>query len=162
SPFANISSVPNADFRNGNFAASSTPILEPGTKTPFPGNTIFPDMIDPAARKIMSVLPAANSPGTADPTNSRSESNLAEVGSSHPSSFNFTTRIDENISDNDRMFGTLTHYNAKSPLQPTIPGPLESSVGPGVTTGYQATLGYTHTFSPTLFIAARMGFWRNN
>ena len=119
-------------------------------------------MMDPAAKKILSVLPSANSPGTSDPTNSRNVSNLAEVGSSHPSSFKFTTRVDENITNNDRMFGTLTHFNATSPLQPTIPGPLDSSVGPGVTTGYQATIGYTHTFSPTLFIAARMRFWRTN
>jgi outer membrane receptor protein involved in Fe transport len=161
-PFANISSVPGAAFRSGDFSTSSTPILEPGTKTPFPNNKISASMLDSAAAKIMSVLPSPNSPGTADPTNARSISNLAEVGSSHPSSFNFTTRIDENITDNDRMFGTLTHYNSKSPLQPSVPGPLENSVGPGVTTGYQATIGYTHTFSPTLFIAARMGFWRNN
>jgi len=162
SPFANISNVPSAAFRSGDFSTSSTPIINPVTKTQFQNNVILPGMIDPAAKKILSVLPSSNSPGTADPTNSRNVSNLAEVGSSHPSSFNFTTRMDENITDNDRMFGTLTHYNSKSPLQPTLPGPLESSVGPGVTTGYQATLGYTHTFSPTLFIAARMGFWRNN
>jgi hypothetical protein len=162
SPFANISSVPSAAFRNGDFSASSTPIINPVTKAQFQNNVITPDMIDPAAKKILGVLPSANSPGTSDPTNSRNVSNLAEVGSSHPSSFNFTTRVDENITNNDRMFGTLTHFNAISPLQPTIPGPLDSSVGPGVTTGYQATIGYTHTFSPTLFIAARMGFWRNN
>ena len=162
SPFAHIATVPSAAFRSGDFSTSSTPILAPGTKTPFQNNMIPASMIDAAAAKIMGVLPSPDSPGTPDPTNSRNISNLAEVGSSHPSSFNFTTRIDENITDNDRMFGTLTHYNSKSPLQPTIPGPLETSVGPGVTTGYQATLGYTHTFSPTLFIAARMGFWRNN
>ncbi|MEO7144121.1 MAG: TonB-dependent receptor, partial [Bryobacteraceae bacterium] len=64
--------------------------------------------------------------------------------------------------DRVRLFGTLTHYNSASPLQTTIPGPLESSVGPDMSTGYQAALGYTHTWTPTFYTDARMGFFRNN
>jgi len=76
SPFANISSVPSAAFRSGDFSASSVPILQPGTNTPFPGNKIPANLIDSAAAKIMGVLPAANSPGTPDLANGRASNNL--------------------------------------------------------------------------------------
>ena len=161
-PYNNISSVPGAAFRSGNFSASAVPILQPGAKTPFPGNIIPSNLIDPAAARILGVLPAVNSPGSPDLTNGRTVNNLVEVGSTKPGSNNLTTRIDENISARDRLFGTLTHFNATSPNQPVIPGPLENSVGPGATTGYQTAIGYTRTWSPTFVTEARMGFWRNN
>jgi hypothetical protein len=162
SPYANIASVPGAAFRSGDFSAAPILLYQPGTNTPFPGNRIPANLIDPAAAKILGVLPTANSPGNPDPTNGRVTNNLVEVGSTKPGSNAVTTRIDENITDRARVFGTLTHFNAQSPTQPMIPGPLESATGPSATTGYQATLGYTHTWSPTFFTEARMGFWRNN
>lgn len=162
SPYFNTSSVPGATFRSGDFSASPVPIYQPGTATPFPGNQIPASQIDPAAAKILGVLPSPNSPGTFDATNGLAVNDLVEIGSTKPGSNNFTTRIDENISEKDRLFGSLTHYNSQSPTQPVIPGPLENTTGPSVTTGYQATIGYTHTFSPTLFIDGRMSYWRNN
>jgi hypothetical protein len=162
SPYANISSVPSAAFRTGNFSTSAVPVYSPASKAPFPGNVIPASLIDPAAAKILGVLPGANSPGSPDVANGLAVNNLVEVGSSKPGSNATTTRIDENLNESNRLFGTLTHYSAVSPLQPTIPGPLENSVGPGVTSGYQAALGLTHTFSPTMFMEARMGFWRND
>ncbi len=162
SPYANISSVPGAAFRSGDFSASSVPVVQPGTTTPFPGNRIPANLIDAAAAKIMGVLPAANSPGTPDPANGRAVTNLVSVGSTKPGSNATTTRIDENVSDRIRLFGTLTHFRATSPGQPTFPGPLDSSTGPGTTTGYQTTIGYTHTWTPTFFTEMRFGFWRNN
>jgi hypothetical protein len=162
SPYFNPSNVPSAAFRTGDFSTSKVLVYDPRTNAPFSGNKIPVDRIDAAAVKILGVLPAPNSPGTVDAANGRSINDLVEIGSSKPSNNSFMTRIDENISDQDRLFGVLTHYNNQSPLQPIIPGPLENAVGPGVTTGYQAILGYTHTFTPTLLIEARMGFWRNN
>ena len=162
SPYFNTSSVPSAAFRSGNFSASPIPVNQPGTTTPFPGNQIPASLIDPAAAKIMSVLPMPNSPGTFNAANGLAVNDLAEIGSSKPGSNNFTTRIDENLSDKDRLFGSLTHYNSQSPTQPVIPGPLENTTGPSVTTGYQGTIGYTHTFSPTLVMEGRMSYWRNN
>ena len=162
SPYFNTSSVPSATFRGGDFSASPIPVDQPGTSTPFPGNKIPTSLIDPAAAKIMGVLPLPDSPGTFSAANGLALNDLAEIGSSKPGSNNFTTRIDENLSENDRLFGSLTHYNSQSPTQPVIPGPLENTTGPSTTTGYQATIGYTHTFSPTLLVDGRMSYWRNN
>ena len=161
-PYFNTSSVPSAEFRGGDFSASKVLVFDPTTRTPFAGNRIPADRIDPASKKILGVLPLPNSPGSFDAANGLAVNNLVEIGSTKPSNNITTTRIDENISQNDRIFGTLTHYRNQSPGQPKIPGPLENNTGLSVTTGYQATIGYTHTFTPTLFLEARMGFWRNN
>lgn len=161
-PYAHISSVPSDAFRTGDFSASPVTVYQPGTNTPFPNNKIPANLIDPAAAKIMGVLPTANSPGSGDAADGRSVNNLVETGSSAPSTNTTVTRIDENISDRIRIFGELTHFNNTNPLQPGIPGPLENQVGTGLTTGYQAMLGYSHTWTPTFFTEARLGYWRNN
>jgi hypothetical protein len=161
-PFDNIRSVPDAAFRGGDFSSSPVPVYAPGTSTPFPNNTIPASLINSAAAKILSVLPGADSPGVLDTINGRFTNNLVEAGSSHPSSNSETARIDENLTAKDRLYGTFTHFASASPLQPSVPGPLENSVGPGTTTVFQTTVDLTHTFSPTLVMEARMGFWRNN
>src|SRR5215472_15464314 len=162
SPFANISSVPSAAFRTGDFSGSPILVYQPGSNAPFPGNKIPANMVDPAAAKILGVLPTPNSPGSPDTVNGCCLNNLVEVGSSKPFNNTYTTRIDENITNNTRMFGTFTHFGATSPYQPFVPGPLESTTGPSVTTGYQATIGLTRTWTPTFFTEARIGYWRNN
>src|SRR5258708_5014940 len=141
SPYFNTSTVPSAAFRSGDFSGSKVLVYDPRTNAQFQGNKIPSDRIDPAAAKILGVLPSPNSPGTLDATNGLAVNDLVVIGSSKPANNSFTTRIDENISDRDRIFGTLTHFKNQSPAQPKIPGPLENNTGPGTTTGYQATLG---------------------
>jgi hypothetical protein len=166
SPYANTSSVPSAAFRSGDFSASPIPVLQPGTKIPFPDNVIPASLIDPAPSKILAVLSGANSPGSPDLADGHTVNNLVEVGSSKPGSTDFTTRIDENLSAKDRLFGTLTHYNdalqRAIPAPADHPGPLENAAGPGVTSGYQAAIGYTRAWTFTLVLEARVGFWRNH
>jgi hypothetical protein len=162
SPYFNTSTVPSAEFRSGDFSASKVPVYDPRTNAPFPGNKIPSDRIDPAGAKILRVLPAPDSPGSFDAANGLAINNLVEIGSSKPANNSITTRIDENVTQKDRLFGSLTWFKNNSPAQPAIPGPLENNVGDGVTTGCQATIGYTRTWTPTFFIEARMGYWRNN
>src|SRR5215467_1968452 len=162
SPYFNTSTVPDAAFRSGNFSGARVPVFDPSTNTAFDGNIIPVGRFDTAAAKILSALPLPNSPGSFDASTGVTVNNLVEIGSTKPSNNSYTGRIDENLSDKDRMFGVLTHFNNQSPAQPKIPGPLENNVGPGVTTGYQVIIGYTHTFSSTLLLDARMGYWRND
>ena len=162
SPYSNVSSVPSTQFRTGNFSASPVPVIDPLTGAQFPNNTIPTSRIDPAAARILGVLPTANSPGTFNAANGLAVNNLVEVGSTKPSTNNLTARVDHNFSETDRVYVTFTHFNANSPFAPVIPGPLENTVGPSNTTGYQVALTYQHTFTPTFFTEFRMGFWRNN
>src|SRR5215472_10991849 len=114
-PYFNTVTVPDATFRSGDFSGSKVIVYQPGTSIPFQGNKIPDSMIDSAARKILGVLPLPNSPGSPDTANGRAINNLVEIGSTKPSNNTTTTRIDENVSTNDRLFGTLTHYNNQSP-----------------------------------------------
>src|SRR5262249_26580698 len=118
SPYFNTTTVPDAAFRSGDFSASKVVLVDPQTGAPFPGNKVPAGRIDPAAAKILGVLPSPNSPGSFDAANGRAVNNHVSIGSSKPSNNTITTRIDENISEKDRLFGNLTHYSNQSPLQP--------------------------------------------
>src|SRR5215467_5724331 len=129
SPYFNTSTVPSAALRSGDFSASKIVVIDPRVGTPFPGNKIPVSLIDPAAAKILSVLPMPNSPGSFDAANGRLVNNHVSIGSSKPSNNTITARVDENISEKDRLFGNLTHYHNESPVQPILPGSLENATG---------------------------------
>ncbi len=163
SAYSNLSSVPYGAYAAGNFSASPTVVDNPTTKAPFPNNTIPTSLLDPAALKILSLVPAPNTGGTLNKTDNIATNNFDSVGSSHPTTNTGVARIDENISERTRVFVTFVHFNNYSPIQPTFPGSvLDSSVGPTETTGYESTLGVTQTWSPTFITEFRFGFFRNN
>jgi hypothetical protein len=163
SPYSITSTVPSGAYATGNFSASPTVVYDPVTKQPFPGNIISADRIDPAALKILGLVPAANSGGTLNRADNIATNNYVSIGSSHPTTNTGMFRLDESISDRVRVFATFVHYNNYSPIQPTLPGSvLENSVGDSQTTGYETTLGLTQTWSPTFLTDFRFGFFRNN
>ncbi len=163
SPYNITSTVPYGAYAAGNFSASPTPVYDPGTKAPFPGNVIPPTLIDPAAQKILGLIPAPNSPGTADKTDNLQTNNFVSVGSSHPALNTGVMRLDEAPTNTLRLFGTFVHYNGYSPIQPVFPGsPLENAVGSSETTGYESTLGLTKIWSSTFVSEFRFGLFRNN
>jgi hypothetical protein len=157
------STVPYGPYATGNFATSPTLVYDPSTKAPFPGNAVPPNLIDPAALKILGLVPAPNSPGTMNKTDNITTNNFVSIGSSHPTTNTGMARLDETATDAIRLFGTFVHYNNYSPIQPTYPGsPLENSVGNSETTGYESTSGLTKIWSPTFITEVRFGFFRNN
>ena len=163
SPYNLTSTVPYGAYATGNFSASPTMVYDPSTKAPFPGNMIPPGLIDPAALKILGLVPAPNSPGTINKTDKIVTNNFVSIGSSHPTTNTGMARLDETATNSLRLFGTFVHYNNYSPIQPTYPGsPLENSVGNTETTGYESTAGLTKIWSPTFITEIRFGFFRNN
>jgi hypothetical protein len=162
SPFSNTVSVPSGAYTTGDFSASKTQVYDPSTGKQFAGNIIPTRLINPAATKILSLLPAPNSGGTYDSADNLYKNNFVNVGSSHPTNNTGVARIDQSISDKTRLFWTFVHFNNFSPIQPGVPGPLDDSTGDSQTTGYESTLGLTQTWSPTLISEFRFGFFRNN
>ncbi len=63
SPFA---SVPTDLMRQGNFSEVSTPIKNPATGQPFPGNIIPQSMLSPTSIDLLQYYPNANRAGTAN------------------------------------------------------------------------------------------------
>jgi hypothetical protein len=53
--------VPTAAERSGDFSSRATPLLDPATRTAFPGNRIPASRLNPTAQRILSTfIPAAN------------------------------------------------------------------------------------------------------
>ena len=161
-PSTAISTVPDLAFRTGDFSASPVPVIDPLTGQPFPGNRIPAGRIDPAAQKILGLLPQPNSPGTVDAPNGRRVSNYVADQTVVPSEDEVTARLDHQAGSGTRLFGRFTYYQIKQPLFSSIPGPLDPALGPGRTPGYQVSLGWTQTWSPTLLMEVNLGYMRDN
>jgi hypothetical protein len=120
-------------------------------------------MINPAALKILSLLPKPNSSGTLNKADNILINNYVSVGASHPETNTGLARFDESISTKTRLFGTFFHFNSFSPTTPAFPGsPLENQVGGSQTTGYESTVGLTQVWNSSLITEFRFGFFRNN
>jgi hypothetical protein len=161
-PSTAISTIPDQAFRTGDFSASPVPVIDPLTGRPFPGNRIPASRIDPAAARIMALLPGPNAPGTVDAPNGRRVSNYIADQTVVPTEDELTARVDHNAGTRTRLFARFTYYNLKQPLFSTIPGPLDPALGPGHTPGYQLSLGWTQAWSPTLLMDVNLGYMREN
>lgn len=161
-PFTQTATIPDSSYRNGDFSASSVPVIDPLSGQSFAGNRIPASRIDSAAAKFLSYLPTPNSPGSADAAASRSINNYINAGSNHPGNKEITARLDHNLGSQARVYGRVTHYRNFDPGTPDLPGPLNFQVGDSFTTGYQTSLGYTHTWRPTLISELNFGFMRDN
>jgi len=162
SPYSTTSSIPYGAYAAGNFSASPTLVYSPTARTPYPGNIIPTNLLNPAALKILGLLPGPDSPGTLNTTDNIATNNYVSIGSSHPTNNTGMARIDETISDHTRLFVTFVHFNDYSPTAPALPGVLDSAVGDSATTGYETTIGLTQTWSPTFITDIRFGYFRNN
>jgi hypothetical protein len=161
-PFDNLSTVAPLAFRQGDFSASPVPVNDPLGNTQFPGNRIPASRLDPAAQRVLSLLPAPNSPGSPDAANGRVLNNYLNAGSTQVVDNQYTFRGDHAVSDKARFFSRFSMYKVTSPSAPILPGPLDTRVGDSVTTGYQLSTSWTHIWSPYLITEGWLGFQRNN
>lgn len=193
-PGTPVSTVPDARYRSGDFSPilANSVTLPNGTRTDgflrdprinapcgivggeavrtgcFPGNRIPESRFDPAARRIIPLLPLPNTPGNADTVNGRQTNNFVNPQSTPQDRNEITTRIDHNaFGGNTRIFGRLTRYKIDdfSTNVVAIPGildPVASGESPTYITGYQVALGVTQTISPSLIIEGTFGFLRAN
>ena len=135
-----------------------TGLMTTGTgyvRNPFPGNVIPASRLDPNAIKLLELYPLPNLPGifnnyAADPV----LSNDSDA---------FDTRIDQDFSDRDQMFGRYSF--ARTPQ--FFPGPFTgfadgspNTPGSGLNRSQNVMLSETHTFSPSLINEARIGYSR--
>jgi hypothetical protein len=116
-PAAQLSSVPTAAMRTGDFShlvdAQGRPIIvyDPATghdvngvwtRNPFPNNIIPPERIDPVAKAIMQYYPAANCTTAGNPD---WQNNLCYNEHFNKDQFwNWVGKVDQNFGAKDRMF----------------------------------------------------------
>lgn len=108
------------------------------------------------------LLPAPNQTGIPDTVNGRVLNNYLSAGSNGTVDNQFTLRGDHSIGGAARLSGRWTRFSVTNPSGPIIPGPLDSRVGDSLTTGNQASLSWTHIWSPSIITEGFAGFQRNN
>lgn len=161
-----ILDVPPDDFRQGNFARYNNIIYDPSARmtgsagtvisTPFAGNLIPRDRINPTSAAIASLVPQAN------------------FGASGSQSRNFfrqrpnqyrgdrgDLRLDYRVSSANSMYVRYSLWNQRQP----IPGGFEGFIGGGsnrIDFSRHAVINDTHVFSPTVVNEFRFGFIRHN
>lgn len=130
--------VPTQAELNGDFSSVATPIIDPSTGQPFPGNIIPSSRISQAAKVFNRYIPAPN-------TSSASGINYTTSPSTQRNDDQFTVRIDANLGSRDTMVGEEIWYNSSL----TTPGlaPLMGSTIPY--RGQVFALHETHSISPT-------------
>lgn len=158
--------VPIAAFRNGDFSSVSTVIYDPSangqtpaaSRTPFAGNVIPQNRINPVARAILARLPLPNLPG--------STNNYASTGTFLQNRNSFDIKINQNFTESTTAFVRYSFFqSATSDLPsfgalggPSVSGISTASSGPGRNQSVSANL--THVFSPRLITEFRVGYVR--
>jgi hypothetical protein len=98
--------VPHPADREGNFSnRRDVNVLDPASRQPFPGNIIPISRQDPIARELVKFYPLPNVAGS-DITRAPRD-NFARNGVDLTDIDWFTTRLDHNLNNNNRIFGRL-------------------------------------------------------
>ena len=146
--------VPTAAELGGNLSDISTPIINPFTKTQYPGNVIPAASLDTFAKAYIGLgnrlIPAPTVPGVAF-----GQINRIVTSDEINNDFYYDIRVDYDISQKDQVFGRIGAGDS-SKLQPSLSAYTVNSP-------YNAkniVLGWTHIFSPTLISEAHFGLDR--
>ena len=160
--------VPTANERQGIF--STSPITDPGTFgtganatvfTPNPAGTYFPvnaagnyyipsTRFDPTAVLMLAYY--------APPQTSAATNNFTAVAASGNHADQYVARLDDNLSDKQRLFARYTYWNGHS--QTPLPyGYIQNNVVTNFTTN-QFVLGDDVTLNPTTILDLRLSYTR--
>jgi hypothetical protein len=153
-------SIPAMDLRSGDLSRSTTVIYNPFTgnadgtgRTPFPGNKIPANLINPISAKILALVPAPNLPG--ETNNYFALLPFSKVTDS------FDVKMDYNMSDKDRLTGRFSFSRPvvfQAPVFGAAGGPAQSAFeGTGVQRTYSVGINYNRVVTNTLVMELRVG-----
>jgi outer membrane receptor protein involved in Fe transport len=154
-----VATVPTAKMRAGDFSELSTFVYDPTTtpRTPFAGNILPSNRIDPIAAKFMGLYPLPTSPGLAN----------NYTGTRNRTQQNSTTdvRVDQILNRDNRLFARYSYNTTTTFTPPTFPAVngIEANGGgsfPGTNSSGAHNVGasYSRVFSPTLIGELRTGY----
>ena len=169
--------IPTIAQRNmvitGDFSGLGAPIYNPFStsvvngqtvRDPFPNNQVPRTLLDPAAVKLMQLLPS--------PTTSAATNNFTFNPSLTQRTDQFDVRADHNLGTSDRLFFRYGYDNSDQVVPGAVPAPADAGIGPYLATNTQgisttlvnqsATLGYTRVISPTTISESHFGMVRWN
>src|SRR2546422_9065534 len=99
-----VESVPSVALRNGDLSAYATPIKDPNTGLPFPGNQIPSDRITPLAKNVLKYLFPLPNRGTPNAIANNFVENFPVPISSNQGDI----RIDQNLTSKQTTFARFT------------------------------------------------------
>jgi hypothetical protein len=160
--------VPTNAMRQGNFSALSTPLMDPFTGKPYPGNIVpsggacanAQDCINPVAVSLLkNYLPAPNINVSA--ANFGSQANYLQQTPTPSNTNGFDTRIDRTITDKQSMFvrWSWKQLSAQS-LEDAALNTVNNFLPPDQDTEHNNNLIVSHNYliSNNLVNEARFGF----
>ncbi|MEI9980891.1 MAG: carboxypeptidase regulatory-like domain-containing protein [Edaphobacter sp.] len=152
--------LPTTDA-NGN-PRKAQPIYQPGgLSTPqFTNNQIGP--IDPAAAKILALLPLPNTVGTYDPANNRYTGNWTSLQNLTGHVQKIVGRLDEALTQKDRITLNVFRFTTSSPNAISWNSPLLNTTWDCTcNNAWLPSIDYTRVWTPSLVMDLNMGFFRN-
>ena len=155
--------IPTPAQISGDLSGSTTTIYDPSTgnadgtgRTPFPGNVIPSNRINPISAKLMALLPAPNVASAAG------NNNFFALLPFSKDTTSFDVKSDYNMSDKDRLSVRLS-YSKPVVFQAPAFGAAAGGAAQGAFEGtgtqrtYSGGINYNRIFSPTLISEFRVG-----
>jgi carboxypeptidase family protein/TonB-dependent receptor-like protein len=143
-----IASVPTALMRQGNFSELTTPVRDPRTGQPFPGNIIPSSRLSPVALKLLQYYPEANRAGTAN--------NFQGPSTFSDNVDQLLVRLDQNLGNKARLSLRYNWHDSFSSNVFNAAIPATAVTQPRTNNNW--LFGYTHTLSNTLHNDFRIGY----
>ena len=159
--------LPTAAMRTGDFSATGTTIYDPMTgnpdgtgRTPFAGNVIPSNRIDPASANLAGLLPAVTRP-----TSYFNNTDL--YGGTTYNRNNWDFKVNYNPNDKSMVWGRYS-LSPMDIVTPMILGPARGDGFNGGNPGHAGgrvqvfAAGFTYTITPTLLLDGNAGYTRQN
>jgi hypothetical protein len=118
--------------------------------------------IDPAAAKILALLPLPNFTGTYDRANNRYTGNWISQQNTTGHVLRLVARVDEQLTQKDRLSFNVYRYTTSTPNPITYGVPLLNTTWDCTcNNAWLPSIDYTRVWTPTLVLDLNMGFFRN-
>jgi hypothetical protein len=152
--------LPTTDA-NGNARKTQIVYMPTGTTAAAYANNRVTN-IDPAAAKILALLPLPNTVGVYDATNNRYTGNWTQLQNLTQHTNKTVVRVDEVLRPTDRLSFNVYRYTTQQP-QPVSYGSqlLNTTWDCTCNNAWLPSVDYTRTWSSTLVMDLNMGFFRN-
>lgn len=137
-------------FRRGDFSALATPIRDPFTGQPFPGNVIPADRLSPQAQQLLQYIPL--------PTQGGLVNNYVATSQTRERENQYFVRLDHQMSPSMSLFGRVAVR--KSTIDTVQLNPNFKSFGQPENQNY--VIGLTRVMSPKWLIDARVSYVRES
>jgi hypothetical protein len=161
----NTGTIPPTPWRTGNFSSAATVIYDPKTgnpdgtgRTPFPGNIITADRINPISAKIIGLVPGPNQNFNDVAPNSNYFALLPFTKNTD----SFDVKLDATLTDKDRLSGRFSFARPvvyQAPIFGNEAGGFAQGAfeGTGIQNTYSTGINYDRIVSPTLVTELRIG-----